>query len=241
MISRPSIGCIRNHPTSCSRDAHTSDFHECRRRLCCSGHSLISLQLPQSPASRRRRGLQLGGALRELRCSDYLRLSFRCRLNAYDPPAGLKAVGLGLGAVDKFASCDESEAHSRLVLLGYAPHSPPPIFKTLIDFTLKHVPIMFSCGQESIGRRQNPHADRLRTVSDEFAGTELERIGASAPQKVGFQEAIAVRDVGVEALSMPISRDIRLHLSTKARLKRQSAFPTAFSRDPLPRPSRGQG
>lgn len=45
------------------------------------------------------------------------------------------------------------------------------------------------------GNEHHAHADRLRTVSDEFAGTELERIAASAPQKVGFQEAIAVRDV----------------------------------------------
>lgn len=143
MISRPSIGCIQNHPTSCSRDAHTSDLHECRRRLCCFGRSLIGLQLTQSPASRRRGGLQLGGALCELRCGDYSGLSFRCRLNAYDPPAGLKTVGLGLGAVDKSASRDEGEAHSGFVLLGCSPHSLPPIFKILIDLTLKHVLIMF--------------------------------------------------------------------------------------------------
>jgi len=41
------------------------------------------------------------------------------------------------------------------------------------------------------------HADRLRTVSLEFAGTEMEQMSMSAPEKVGFQEAIAVRDVGV--------------------------------------------
>lgn len=190
------MGNTQNHPTSCSRDTHTSGSRGCRRRPCWFGRSLISHQLPQSPASGRWRGLQLGGALRKLCRGNDLRLPFRCRLNAHDPPAGLKTVGLGLGAIDKFASCDESKAHSGFVLLGYAPHSPPPIFKTLIDFTLQHVPIMFSCKQESIGRRQNPHADRLRTVSDEFAGMELKRIGASAPQKVGFQEAIAVRDVG---------------------------------------------
>lgn len=56
---------------------------------------------------------------------------------------------------------------------------------------------MFLSAQESIGREHIAHAGRLRTVSDELAGTELERIAASAPQKVGFQEAIAVRDGGV--------------------------------------------
>lgn len=144
MTSRPSIGCIRNYPTSCSRNARTNDFHECRRRLWWSGRSLIGLQLSQAPASGRWRGLQLGGALRKLRCGNDLRLPFRCRLNAHEPPAGLKTVWLWLGAIDKLASCYESKAHSRFVLLGYAPHSLPPIFKTLINLTLKHVLIMFS-------------------------------------------------------------------------------------------------
>lgn len=144
MTSRPSIGCIRNYPTSCSRNARTNDFHECRRRLWSSGRSLIGLQLPQSPASGRWRGLQLGGSLRKLRCGNDLRLPFRCRLNAHDPPAGLKTIGFGLGAIDKFTSCNESKAHSGFVLFGCAPYSLPPIFKTLIDLTLKHVLIMFS-------------------------------------------------------------------------------------------------
>lgn len=49
------------------------------------------------------------------------------------------------------------------------------------------------------------HADRLRTVSLEYAGTEMEHMPIPAPEKVGFQEAIAVRDVGVLS-SCPTSR-----------------------------------
>lgn len=48
----------------------------------------------------------------------------------------------------------------------------------------------------TIGKEHKSHADRLRTVSLEFAGTEMEHMPISAPEKVGFQEAIAVRDVG---------------------------------------------
>lgn len=196
MTSRPLIGCIRNCPTSCSQDAHTSDSHGCRRPPCWSGRSLIGPQLTQSPAFRRRRSLQLRGAVRELCFRNYFCLSLRCRLNAHDPPAGLKTVGLRLGAVDKSASCDEGKAHPRFVLLGRSSHGLPPIFKILIDLTLKHVLIMFLREGESIGRERIVHADRLRTVSVEYGGTKLEQTLASAPQKVGFQEAIAVRDVG---------------------------------------------
>lgn len=188
MISRPWTWNTRSRPTCDSLDARTSGLRGCRRRLWSSGRSLIGLQLSQSPASGRWRGLQLGGALRKLGCGNDLRLPFRCRLNAHDPPAGLKTVRLGLGAIDKFTSCDESKAHSGFVLFGCAPHRLPPIFKTLIDLTLKHVPIMFSCKQESIGRQKNPHADRLRTVSDELAGTELERIAAFARKRWVFRK-----------------------------------------------------
>lgn len=195
MISRPSTGCSRTHPTAYSPDARTSGSRECRRPPCWSGRSMIGLQLPQSPSSGWWRGLQLGGALRKLRRGDDLRLPFRCRLNTHDPPAGLKTVVLGLGAIDKFASCDESKAHSGFVLLGYSPHSLPPIFKILIDLTFQHVPIMFLSAQESIGREHNAHADRLRTVLLEFAGTQVEQICPCAPGRLDFQEAIAVRDV----------------------------------------------
>ena len=47
------------------------------------------------------------------------------------------------------------------------------------------------------GKEHKSHADRLRTVSLVFAGTEMEHMPISAPEKMGFQEAIAVRDVGI--------------------------------------------
>ncbi|KAA3527531.1 hypothetical protein DXM29_13555 [Agrobacterium tumefaciens] len=65
----------------------------------------------------------------------------------------------------------------------------------MIDLTLKHVLNMFLRGGESIGRERFAHADRLRTVSAEYGGTKLGQSLASAAQEVGFQEAIAVRDL----------------------------------------------
>ncbi len=129
-------GCNQSHPIYGSPNARTSDFHERRRRPYWSGRSLVCLQLPQSPASSWWRSLQLHRAVRELCFGNDLCLSFRCGLNAHDPPARLKTVGLRLGAVDKSASCDEGKAHSRFVLLGCPLNSLPPIFKILINLTL---------------------------------------------------------------------------------------------------------